>query len=97
MRAYLRGDSTGKGGVAAEGDLDGAATGRFEPRGAPRGVRSHAAGHAAGREEPRPEAASTRGGGEPRSPRDGRARGVVALRRSPSRHGDGARSEALGL
>ena len=70
------------------------ATGRFEPRGAPRGVRSRAAGRAVGREEPRREAASTRGGGGPRSPRDGRAGGVVALRRSPSRRRDGAQSEA---
>ena len=66
------------------------ATGRFEPRGAPRGVRSRAAGRAAGTEEPRREAASTRSGEGPRSPRDRRAGGVVALRRSPRRRGDGA-------
>ena len=58
------------------------------------GIRSHSAGRAAGREDSRREAASTRGGRGPRSPRDRRAGGVVALRRSPSRHGDGARSEA---
>ena len=73
------------------------ATERFEPRGAPWGVRSHAAGRAVGREELRHKAASTHGGGGKRSPRDGRAGGVAALRRSPSRHGDGARSEALRL
>jgi len=76
------------GGVAVEGDLDSDDDSDGEVR---------AAGRATGREEPRRKAASTRSGGEPRSPRDGRDGGVAVLRRSPSRRGDGVRSEVLGL
>ena len=68
--------------MAAEGDLDGNGDSDGEVR---------AAGRTAGSKEPRREAASTRGGGGPRSPRDGRVGGVAALRRSPSHRGDGVR------
>ena len=64
------------------GDSTATATGD-EPRGAPRGGRSRKAGRAAGREEPCRVAATTDGGGGPRSPRPRERRsggGVADLR-----------------
>ena len=54
MRAYMRGDSTGTGGVAAEGDLNGDSDGEVR-----------AVGRTAGSKEPRRGARCTEGGAAP--------------------------------